>query len=345
MPTLHHVADETRTVIKWGALLSIISLLLLVLFRIGIAVKEKYFPTPPPAPTVLFGKLPKQTFPDNNNNKNYSYAVDTLSGTLPAFPDRANVYAIDKPRQDLFTLKRARNHAAALEFFSDGTSLSDSLYKWADASRILTLDILLLNYTFTFNPDSKNTALTESDFQDQAGAITTAQEFIKKATNFPPDIDLSKTTTNLFLFTNGSIVTATSISATRVIRVDFYQKDIDSLKIYYPNYPYSSMYAIITGTKRNIQVIESSFFHQPLTTNTATYPIKTVSEAFSDLKNGNAYIVSDYKGSSDTIPIKNISLGYYASDKNQDYLMPIFAFEGNGGFFAFVSAIKDEWIQ
>ncbi|MCL5432856.1 MAG: hypothetical protein M1524_01950, partial [Patescibacteria group bacterium] len=75
----------------------------------------------------------------------------------------------------------------------------------------------------------------------------------------------------------------------------------------------------------------------------ATYPIKTADESFSDLQRGDAYIVS-YDGTDPNIKIKNVYLGYYLGDTEQDYLMPIVVFEGNDNFVAFISAIKNEWL-
>ena len=62
------------------------------------------------------------------------------------------------------------------------------------------------------------------------------------------------------------------------------------------------------------------------------------------MKSQKAYIASYYGGSSN-VSIKNIFLGYYIGATKQNYLMPIVIFEGERGFFAYVSAVRDEWIS
>ena len=88
------------------------------------------------------------------------------------------------------------------------------------------------------------------------------------------------------------------------------------------------------------EVVEANFIHQIPSDEYSTYPIKTSNLAFEELKKNKAYIASSPQNGK--ISIKNITLGYYIGEKEQDYLVPIIVFEGNG-FEAFVSAVTDEW--
>ena len=45
------------------------------------------------------------------------------------------------------------------------------------------------------------------------------------------------------------------------------------------------------------------------------------------------------------ITVRNIYLAYYDSISPQTYLQPVFVFEGDGGFIAYVPAINPEFIE
>jgi len=157
----------------------------------------------------------------------------------------------------------------------------------------------------------------------------------------PSDIDQTKTQANLLSLKNGSLVPATSVSNTQLIGVVFYQKDVDGLPIYYEN-PNSSNINILVGS--NHKILEANYIHQTVTGDFSTYPLKTVQQAFADLKQGKGYIAS-YYGPSTNIVINNVFLAYYIGSQTQKYLMPIVVFVGNNDFYAYVPAVTDGWIN
>ena len=110
----------------------------------------------------------------------------------------------------------------------------------------------------------------------------------------------------------------------------------------YPHPPYSTMHFLIGGSNSNA-IFDSSFTHQQISADSTSYPIISSEDAFTILKDNRAYIAS-YYGDTSNITIKDLYLAYYLSDKRQDYVMPIYVFEGRDGFFAYVSAVSNEWI-
>ena len=173
-----------------------------------------------------------------------------------------------------------------------------------------------------------------------------AKSFFSTISFFPEDLDDNKTTTTLLTVTEGGLITqATSFSKANVIRVDFFQKDIHRIPMFYPHPPESTMNAFIASDALNKEIVQAHFFHQEIIDDlSVTYPIKTSTQAFEELKNGNAYIAS-YFGTEEKMSINNVYIGYYAPDTESKYVLPIIVFEGNNGFFAYVSAVKDEWME
>lgn len=350
MLTLHDATEHAKSLVKWGIISIVAIVLLIFIYNIGTGIKEYFYPTPPPPPTVSFGKLPEISLPELPIAKSFTYLINTVTGALPSFPDRIDVYKIRASEPSLLNLKRARDRISSTGFTSSGTALTNTLYQWKDSgrnslSRNLLLDIQ--SFDFTLNSDflTNSDVKTGKNIPDESGAKDLAQTFLSNLSSFPDDIDVEKTTTKLLSIKNFSVIPATSLSNAQLIRVDFFQKNINKLPIYYPNPPYSTMNVFVAGGNSQGQVAEAHFSHRLIdTSSSATYPIKTAKEAFDELSKGNAYITSSFDAGS-KISIKNVSLGYYLGQKDQAYLMPIIVFQGSNEFYAYVLAIKDQWIQ
>lgn len=349
MATLHKATALTKKILAGGAIAVVAIVLVAGGLRVGRQIKEYFLPTPLPPPTVQFDKLPSLKFPDNATNPpvgGFTYRLNTLSGQLPTLPTQTLVYKIVKPEPSLLALQKAQEKVAKIGFNSSPIRIQNALYQWANQDtppKKLLLDITSFNFSLSSDFVSDQDIPSAKNLPDENGAIETAKNFFSNI-SFPDDIDTQKTKTTLLKIASGKLTDATSLSTTQVIRVDFFQKDVDKLPLYYPNPQNSIMYALIAAGSSQPQIVEAKFFHHNISEVSSTYPIKTAEEAFSELKNKKAYIAS-YFGSDANIAIKDVSLGYYLSDEEQNYLLPIIVFEGNNGFFAYVEALRDEWVE
>ncbi len=348
MLTLSKATSLAKALVKWGSIIVGSIFLLIIFFRVGSALKQRIAPTPPPPPAVSFGKLPNIEFPENENQKQFSFELDTISGTLPSFSDRVKVYKMASNNPDLLALQKAQQKVASVGFTSQPTRLSENVYQWTDATSIvrkITLDIFSSDFTLSSTLASNEAITSGLNLPNQNNAVQVAQSFLLSMSSFPSDIDFAKTQTSLFSIKNYTLVPATSISSAQIIRVDFFQKNIDKMSIYYPRATLPNISVFVGGGEREPQVVKIDFINQSITNDSSTYPIKTANEAFSQLREGNAYIASYSNDGNQNISIKDVSLGYYIGEKKQDYLIPIFIFKGDHDFFAYVLAVKDEWIN
>lgn len=259
-------------------------------------------------------------------------------------------------------------------------NLGNATYQWIQNQtphKRLTMSILSFDFTLTSNYLNLPESLESNKLENEQEAVGRVRQFLDSIELTPPDIAFEKTTdsenpasyiTNpqLFSIANGVLVPSTSLSKTQVIRVDLYQKnmtyslntgipevtggtkklDLD-IPIIYPRPPYSTMNFLVAPGSSGSEVVEANFIHQNIIideTTEATYPIKTAQEAFDELTNGKAYIAS-YAGFEPNVAIINVFLAYYMGEDPQEYLMPVIVFEGNNGFFAYVSAVRDEWTK
>lgn len=259
-------------------------------------------------------------------------------------PDRASVYPIIQPQPNLLSLQRAKENVSQVGFSGNGIQNSSELYEWqmpGDITKTLSYDIVTNNFMLTSDYLEKNNPY---DSQLINKAVGTATDFFTKLGVSLTDIDNTKTLTTQLSIQNGGLVPATSIATTQIARVDFFQSNIGKLPILYAHPPFSTLYALVNSTTYDGQVVEAQNTHKDIITATlATYPIITAKTAYSDLQQGKAYIAA-YYGKTNAISVKKIYLAYYMSPYSQQYLMPIIVFEGNDGFYAYESAVKNTWI-
>lgn len=343
MPSLSKVRSETRFILKWG---SILAILFLVVY-LGTVIKEKISPSPNPPPTVSFGKLNQIEFPPSREKEGFKYTIDTLTGKLPEFPDRTKIYKFSPGRVDFLSLEKAKEKVSVLGFKNKESFIAENTYEWIEREPLLRkISYNILSSDFVFSTSFLTDPIVESgtNLPTDDEAIGIAKRFFESQSSFPKDIDETKTKIALFSIKNYTLIPADEIQKAKIIRIDFFQKDIDGLPIYYPNFMFSTINALIAGGQNAPQVVEASFSYHYISNDSATYPIKSSSQAFEELKREKAIIIS-YSGKTTDILIKNVFLAYYLDQKNQKHLMPIIVFEGNDDFVAYVSAVKDEWIN
>jgi hypothetical protein len=259
--------------------------------------------------------------------------------------------------------------------------LTNPYYEWDELTgfnRKIIFNINSYDFRLTSNYLSSLTVLSSQFISDEPSAIKTAQDFLDTAGLTPKDLDISKTTNQnnpvhyvtypqLYSIQNdaqgNTLVRTTSLSKAQVIRVDFYQKDAEydlntggtgnatpkvhvKIPILYPLPPYSTMSFWVASGPRNATVTQAFFTHQDIdfTNASATYGIKRVEDAFTELKDGKAYIAA-YNGTDTNILIKDVYLAYYLGEDSQPYLIPMYVFEGNNGFFAYILAVTENQFQ
>ncbi len=344
MATLNRTKKETKTILKWGG----ISLVIILLFFTGIrfATFVKQILTPPAPPQASFGKLSSIPFPDRQK-ENITYSLDTLSGFLPNFSDRAKVYKIAPTQATLLGLEKTREKVGKVGFTSSGTQIAEDTYQWVDQNqplqRKITINIFSSDLSLS-SPYLVTPSLQTFGKDEKENAVEKAKSFLFDISLFSGDIDESKTKTSFFSIGNSTLVPASKISNAKIVKVDFFQKDVDNLPIYYEDGISSTIALLVGKTANNFQVVDAKYFHKNISETSSTYAIKSALEAFAELQKGNGFIAYKPDGIVE-FAIKEVFLGYYIGEKDQEFLMPIVVFIGNNDFVGYVSAIRDEWIN
>ena len=348
MTTLQQVTTVTRKFLAISTMLLLGFLIIYFGIRIGIAIKEKLHPTPPPPPTVSYGKLPHIPFPAIPDIPKFTFTLNTITGNLPNFGDRGKVFTINQVTPSLLALSNAKKTVATVGFSKEPVPISDTKYAWTNDDvlpKTITMNIQTHDFTLTSSYMTDPTVLQATNVPDQTTAVQNAKNFLGGLSVLPDDVDDSKTKVTLFTISNNSLLPATSLSQAQIVRVDFFQHDIDGHAIYYTQPSYTSMYMLLASTDTpDPQIVEAHFVHQEVASDNANYPIKSAQQAYKDLQDGNAYFAS-FDPNTQQVIIRNVSLGYFMSDTPQHYLMPIYVFQGDNNFFAYVSAVTTNWIE
>jgi hypothetical protein len=294
-----------------------------------------------------------------------TYSIYTLSGELPTFSDRAMVYKITYQPTTLLNADIADRKAEAISFV-DATNIpvshqaiNPTLFKWEATNaqgfrRSLTMNIETYNFTMFSNYLVFPPIVNSTDIANPESAKYIAGEYLRVMGLLPGDLDPTKTTAELLSIKSATLIPASRTSTAQIIRVNFFQKDIGDpadtvnlpIPIVYANYPHSSLDIFITSRSTDItDVVEARYTYQHIDDKEpASYDLKTAEEAYKELVDGKAFI-SNYNAASKTVRITDVYLAYFAQSVPQKYLLPVIVFKGEGDFYGFVSAIKDEWID
>ena len=341
MARLSKITRTIRRVSKVSLILFSIYLVFFLGTKIAAFIKNKYYPPPPPGPECKFGQLPQVDFPPQSIAR-LTYKINTISGTLPFFPNTVVVYKFKTRDQKLRDLQIARERLRNIGFAKNETKISNTLYQWQH-TKIPNMFILydITSYNFEIHSDytKDNEVLSGINLpRDTSKLKLFILGELQKMGQDLSDIDDTKTSfTYLRIFRN-SLVQVDTINEAQVVRIDLFQKPIENKTIYYPQPNRTNMYFLVGSgsSEKQPKIVEGYFTHLIADRNAvSTYPLKPTFTAYEQLLKGEAYIINE--GGFTEIDISDLTLGYYLGSNTQEYLMPIFVFEGRG-FKALVHA-------
>jgi hypothetical protein len=346
--TLTQVAYVSRQTVKFG-------LIFLVLFMVGrtfLSAFSAYWiathPAPPPPPTVGFGLLPPLKFPARTQaEKPTSYQMETASGSWPSFGDRAKVFLMTKSVASLLDDEKAKAIAASFDFVFTPEVISSEVYRFAKTQPLSsTLELQIRTHDFTLTTDylSHPELLTAKNVPDQSTAIEEVKSALSSAELLGKDLATSSGETVYLKALGTQLTPALSFSDADFAQVDLYRTPIDNqFRFYTPAGNKANIHAIVTGAGTQ-RLVELNYHYQQIDyTQVHTYPLRSVQTAWKLLQSNEGFVAT--KGTADAAIVRKVSLGYYDDAQEQEYLQPIYVFEGDGGFIGYVSAIDPTYVQ
>jgi hypothetical protein len=209
----------------------------------------------------------------------------------------------------------------------------------------LTVNVLDGDFEITYPYASDQLLLSETDVPNKSRAIDIASSFLSKGDKLTADLKDGEKEVSFWKIDGGTLKSVSSQSEANAVRVDFYRKDFDDLSLVSSNFGQASVSVLVSSSTvdakkiigvnfKDINIDRESY---------STYPIKTGEEAISDLKSGNYWTAKDVN-STDVI-IRKMYLAYYEPTTLTNYLQPVFVFEGDNNFVAYVPAVTSKYTE
>lgn len=346
MSSLTQTAIVTRKIIRYGIFFIIFLIVGRIFLTGAVSIYKKLFPAPPPLPTVAYGKLPKLALPAITLPANVSFTLETADGTLPKMSTQAKVFFMPKPASNLLSLSAAQNKAESLGFNPNGEQLSPTTYKFLHKSNPSTLEMNIVSGVFSISYDLKVDSEPIS-VRPPVSEIAASQvrSYLSSANLLPAD--LTGTTKAEYLkLTDGKFVSALSQSEANLVKVNLFRKNYDNLPAVTPDPNAANVWFIVSGvTNRGKQIVAAEFHYLPVDESQfSTYPIKTSDAAWKEFTEGKASSANaGANKEGGNIKIRKIYLAYFDAGVQTDFLQPIYVFEGDDGYVAYLPAVTDNY--
>ncbi len=352
MATLTEISVYTRKGVVWiiGAVIAF--LLIRFLFLVAVSYYQASHPKKTPSPNVLFDKIQPPKFPkDSLSTTGLIFVLQNIEGRPPETTAAAKVYFMPKKLPSLLAPQKAKDFAAKLGFSQDPQVVTSTFYRFTDPQnnlRTFDLDIVNQNLQLTYDYQKDPSIFSAGQIPTTENAIVEVKSFL--STNNLVDSSILSTTSKatLLKFDGNNLITVRSLGDANAIRVDFYRPDIDGYKLLPPGFNKSYIYVLMSPSpdqKKRFSKISYTLWPIALD-NFGTYPLRASSDAWSQLTSGQGIIANMGNNTKDKqIVIRNIYLAYYDSGEAENYLQPVFVFEGDNDFAAYVPAIDPSWFQ
>lgn len=350
MATLTVTAFYTRKTIKYGAI-ALVAFVVLK-FSLGLAsdIWRRLNPPPPPPPTVAFGKLPPIAFPEQEDLPELTFRLETIQGGLPTLDDVSKAYFMPKEGPNLLALDRAQEKARRMGFLTSPTAISPTVYAWnnnAVPPTILEMDIISGNFSLRYAYENDQTLLNQKNLPSNEQAATEAKTFLSSNRLLESDLSTGRIEFFYLRFMPPNLISAISLSEADFVRANIFRADLDGMRILPPN-PRKALISILFSGRRETgrRILEVKYIYFPIERTTfATYPLKTSTQAWDELQQGNGFIANLGQNENGEITIRRVYLAYFDSETPQHFLQPIFVFEGDRDFYAYVPAVSSEWAE
>lgn len=348
-PTLTDMTYLGRQGVKFG-LIAIVTLIVgRTLLTAGINYYRAMNPPPPPPPTVGFGLLPKLEFPTSQDSKITSYTLETPTGDLPQFGDRAKVFFMPKASLGLLSDEKVKQIAAEYDFVFAPELLDSRTYRWKKSQPLeTTLQIDSVTNNFTLRTDflSRPELLSNSKLPQNTDAVNRVKSMLSAAQLLPPDVATSAGEAVYLKALGGELQPAAAYSDADYVQIDLNRTPIDAqYRMFSPSGYKGSIQAIVSGLfGGHDSIVQLEYAYHPVDyTQVETYPLRSTDSAWKILQAGEGYVADP--GKTNKATIREVVMGYYDSFAEQSYLQPIYVFIGDDGFLGYVSALDPKYVQ
>ncbi len=341
------VAIQTRKVIRYGVLFIILMILARGALGVGVSIYKAVVPKPTLPPTARFGPLPALPFPAANQNlPALTISVETATGKLPVLPTQADVYYMPPYATNLFSYDDAQKKAKAMGFDGQPLQLSETLYRYTSTSAPSTLEMNIVTNAFSisYNLNANPAPLSQIPITADA-AYAQMKQLLSTTGILPDDINTGSMKSEYLKVEGQNLVHALSLSEANFVRINLFRKDYSKLHAVTADPNRAPIWFIVAGGGDKAKsVIAGQFRYYPIDEKKfETYPIKTPQQALDELKAGKAYIANLGINQDGNVTIRDVTLAYYDSEDSMQFYQPVYVFNGDRDFVAYVPAVTAQY--
>jgi hypothetical protein len=295
-----------------------------------------------------YGVLP-EPFPANAAEKKLTYRLETVDGGVPSYGPKAKVYFVTLKRSGFLDLERAKKQASALGFVFEPEQVGPNSFRWSLSSpQRAVLDLNVINNSFTMklswetDPNFIKTSLAPTANE----AVAEAKSYLRSGGFLPDDLSEGENKVVFLSYSGGKLIETVSPSEADFVQVDLFRKPINKIKVWPIDPDHGLARVLIYGSRESgRKVVAAEYTHTEVGYDQyETYPLISGPEAWNLLKNGQAYIAKMPKNGSEAV-IREVSLAYFDSGEDGHYMQPMYMFEGDNGFVAYVVAVPSDPVQ
>jgi hypothetical protein len=346
MTPLTRISITVRKIIRWGIFFAIFLIIARITFGIGYGIFRYFFPKPPPPPTVTWGKLPALPFPDKTKI-NLTFSLETPEGGLPKLPTQEKVYFMPKAAADLLSLDITKTQASGLGFNPDNpTQISQTTYSFPHKNIPSTFEVNIVTGTFSisYNLGADPTPLSRKPPTPEVAA-SYVRSYLSSGNLLPGD--LTGDTASQFLKPEGGrLVPALSLSDSNVVKISLFRKKYDDLPSLTPDPGLGNVWFLVSGQgDKGRQVFAGEYHYFKVDeSQSSTYPIKTPEKVWEEFNSGGFFLANlGTNKSGDSVKIRRVYLAYYDAGIPTQFFQPIYVFEGDGNFMAYLPAVTSDY--
>lgn len=346
MSSLTHTAYMSRKIISFGSVGLVAFLVLWSVLTSAIKTYNIAHPAVIP-PTVRYGRLPKIVFPEKQFNKK-TFSLELPNDTFPKISEQAKVYVIYRPDSLFSALEDDSKTAAQLGFNSKPIEMRVGLYQFQnpESSNTLIMNVFDGSFKLEYPYLNDQLLLTPERVPNKNEAIDIASDFLGSGDKLTDDLANGEKNISYWKIEMGALKQANSQSEAHIARVDFFRKNIDdNLKIVTNEPEKAAISILVSGSSvSDKRIVEVNYKYANIDRESfSTYPIKSTESAWKELQSGNYWPVADTETAS--VVIRRVYLAYFEPVTLTNYMQPVFVFEGDNNFIAYVPAVTDDYTQ
>lgn len=345
MSSLTYIAYTSRRLIKFGGIGLVFFAILWSVSMAAITAYKAAYPTYT-APTIKYGVLPKMIFPDKKFEKK-AFTKELPNDAFPKFSDQSKVYVVYRSDRSFLALEEDTKTAKSLGFVDAPVEVQSNIYEFKNKdNQTLTMNVTDGSFKLAYPYQNDQLLLNPDKVPNKAEAIEAASSFLRSANKLSEDLQNGEMVVTFWKISFDGLKAVQAQSEANAVRVDFFRKNVDiDYKIVTAEPERASVSVLVSGSSvASKKIIEVTYKYAPVDRESfSTYPIKTVDQAWSELIAGNYWPASDVSGQA--VVIRGVSLAYFEPVTLTNYMQPVYVFEGDGKFVAYIPAVVDKYVK